>query len=213
MHTEILVGRPEGKRSLGRPRHSWEDNIKMVLMVVGCMYIWGFRARQHLSSLELVMNEYRWLWWPNDIHLFRDIVGFKLPDICLTKKLNPWRYSLDRLKRMLPDGDLVVSNVLSLNLNFRFLNRISLLLISSSFPMVLTRLNGQVRKNPKKTPPRKLVPTGDRTCGRCVTGVHATACSTAMDWSGCDAGAWIDLPQYRDQWRSHVRAVMHLRIP
>jgi hypothetical protein len=24
----VLVGRPEGKRPLGRPRHRWEDNIK-----------------------------------------------------------------------------------------------------------------------------------------------------------------------------------------
>jgi hypothetical protein len=27
----VLVGRPEGKRPLGRPRHRWEDNIKMGL--------------------------------------------------------------------------------------------------------------------------------------------------------------------------------------
>jgi hypothetical protein len=27
----ILVGKPEGKRSLGRPRHRWVDNIKMDL--------------------------------------------------------------------------------------------------------------------------------------------------------------------------------------
>jgi hypothetical protein len=27
----ILVGRPEGKRPLGRPRRRWEDNIKMEL--------------------------------------------------------------------------------------------------------------------------------------------------------------------------------------
>jgi hypothetical protein len=26
-----LVGRPEGKRSLGRPRRRWEDNIKLYL--------------------------------------------------------------------------------------------------------------------------------------------------------------------------------------
>jgi hypothetical protein len=26
---KVLVGRPEGKRSLGRPRRRWEDNIKM----------------------------------------------------------------------------------------------------------------------------------------------------------------------------------------
>jgi hypothetical protein len=25
----ILIGNPEGKRPLGRPRHRWEDNIKM----------------------------------------------------------------------------------------------------------------------------------------------------------------------------------------
>jgi hypothetical protein len=30
-----LVGRPEGKRSLGRPRCRWEDNIKMVLRETG----------------------------------------------------------------------------------------------------------------------------------------------------------------------------------
>jgi len=27
----VLVGKPEGKRPLGRPRHRWEDNIKMDL--------------------------------------------------------------------------------------------------------------------------------------------------------------------------------------
>jgi hypothetical protein len=33
----ILVGRSEGKRPLGRPRHSWVDNIKMDLRQIG----WG----------------------------------------------------------------------------------------------------------------------------------------------------------------------------
>jgi hypothetical protein len=32
-----LVGKPEGRRPLGRPRHRWEDNIKMDLREVG----WG----------------------------------------------------------------------------------------------------------------------------------------------------------------------------
>ena len=35
--------------------------------------------------------------------------------------------------------------------------------------------------NPEKTSPRKLVPTGDRTRARCVTGAHATALPTAVD--------------------------------
>ena len=53
--------------------------------------------------------------------------------------------SQHRLKWFLPDGstwDLVVSKALSLNINFSFINRISLLLISSSYAIGLTRLGG-----------------------------------------------------------------------
>ena len=32
----VLVGKPEGKRPLGRPRRRWEGNIKMDLQEVGC---------------------------------------------------------------------------------------------------------------------------------------------------------------------------------
>jgi hypothetical protein len=32
----VLVGKPEGKRPLGRPSRRWEDNIKMDLQEVGC---------------------------------------------------------------------------------------------------------------------------------------------------------------------------------
>ena len=32
----VLVGKPEGKRPLGRPRRRWEHNIKMDLREVGC---------------------------------------------------------------------------------------------------------------------------------------------------------------------------------
>jgi hypothetical protein len=31
----VLVGKPEGKRPLGRPRRRWKDKIKMVLQEVG----------------------------------------------------------------------------------------------------------------------------------------------------------------------------------
>jgi hypothetical protein len=34
---KALVGKPEGRRPLGRPRRRWEDNIKMDLREVG----WG----------------------------------------------------------------------------------------------------------------------------------------------------------------------------
>ena len=33
----VLVGKPEGRRSLGRPRRRWEGNIKMDLREVGCV--------------------------------------------------------------------------------------------------------------------------------------------------------------------------------
>jgi hypothetical protein len=32
----VLVGRPEGTRPLGRPRHRWGDNVRMDLQEVGC---------------------------------------------------------------------------------------------------------------------------------------------------------------------------------
>jgi hypothetical protein len=36
----VLVGKPEGKRPLGRPRRRWEDNIKVDLQEFGCA-IWN----------------------------------------------------------------------------------------------------------------------------------------------------------------------------
>jgi hypothetical protein len=42
----ILVGKPEGKRTLGRPRLRWEDNIRMDLGEIGwegwtgCIWLW-----------------------------------------------------------------------------------------------------------------------------------------------------------------------------
>jgi hypothetical protein len=47
----ILVGRPEGRRSLGRARRRWEDNIKMDLQDVG----WG-----GMDWTELAQDRDRW---------------------------------------------------------------------------------------------------------------------------------------------------------
>jgi hypothetical protein len=46
----VLVGRPEGRRPLGRPRRRWEHNIKMDLKEVG----WG------MDWIELVQDRDRW---------------------------------------------------------------------------------------------------------------------------------------------------------
>jgi hypothetical protein len=42
----VLVGKPEGKRPLGRPRHRWEDDIRMSLREMG----WGVVEWIHLDQ-------------------------------------------------------------------------------------------------------------------------------------------------------------------
>jgi hypothetical protein len=47
----LLVGRPEGKRPLGRSRHRWTDNIKMGLLEIGLSVVdWS----------GLAQDRYRW---------------------------------------------------------------------------------------------------------------------------------------------------------
>jgi hypothetical protein len=46
-----LVGKPDGKGPLGRPRHRWEDNIKMNLQEVGC---------GGMDWIELAQDRDRW---------------------------------------------------------------------------------------------------------------------------------------------------------
>ena len=42
----VLLGKPEGKRPLGRPRRRWVDIIRMDLQKVGCGYMdWIGRAQ------------------------------------------------------------------------------------------------------------------------------------------------------------------------
>jgi hypothetical protein len=48
----VLVGKTEGKRPLGRPRHRWEDNIKMDLQEVGCEGMDWLRIGKVASSCE-----------------------------------------------------------------------------------------------------------------------------------------------------------------
>jgi len=47
----VLVGKPDGKRPLGRPRRRWEDNIKMNLQEVGC---------GGMDWIELAQDRDRW---------------------------------------------------------------------------------------------------------------------------------------------------------
>jgi len=47
----VLVGKPVGKRPIGRPRLSWEDNIKRDLQEVGC---------GGMDWIELAQDNDRW---------------------------------------------------------------------------------------------------------------------------------------------------------
>ena len=47
----VLVGKPEGKRPLGRPRRRWDDNIKMDIQEVGC---------GGMEWIELAQDRDRW---------------------------------------------------------------------------------------------------------------------------------------------------------
>jgi hypothetical protein len=47
----VLMGKPKGKRPLGRPRRKWEDNIKMDIKEVG----WG-----SIDWIDLAQDRNRW---------------------------------------------------------------------------------------------------------------------------------------------------------
>jgi hypothetical protein len=47
----LLVGKPEGKRPLGSPRHRWMDNIKMDLLEIGLSVV---------DWIGLAQDRYRW---------------------------------------------------------------------------------------------------------------------------------------------------------
>ena len=49
----VLVGKPEGKRPLGRPRHRWEDIVKMDLQEVGGGGDWMELAQDRDSGRHL----------------------------------------------------------------------------------------------------------------------------------------------------------------
>jgi hypothetical protein len=47
----LLVGKPEGKRPLGRPKHRWMDNIKMDLLEIGLSVV---------DCIDLAQDRCRW---------------------------------------------------------------------------------------------------------------------------------------------------------
>ena len=55
----VLVGKPEGKRPLGRPRRRWVDNIRMDLQEVGCGYVDWTGLAQHRDRWRTLVSAVR----------------------------------------------------------------------------------------------------------------------------------------------------------
>jgi hypothetical protein len=57
---KVLVGKPEGKRPLGRPRRRWEDGIRMDLREIGLGGVWigfdGLRTDRWRAVVSAAMN-------------------------------------------------------------------------------------------------------------------------------------------------------------
>ena len=60
----VLVGKPEGKRPLGIPRHRWEDYIKMDLQEVGCGGMDWIDLAQDRDRRQAIVNVVMNLWVP-----------------------------------------------------------------------------------------------------------------------------------------------------
>jgi hypothetical protein len=55
---QVLVGKPEGKRPLGRPRRRWKDNIKLDLTEIGI---------DGVNWIRLAQDRFKWLAFVNTI--------------------------------------------------------------------------------------------------------------------------------------------------
>jgi hypothetical protein len=53
---KVLVVKPEGKSPLGRPRHRWEDGIRMILGDIGWWCVEWIQLAQDKDQLRAVVN-------------------------------------------------------------------------------------------------------------------------------------------------------------
>jgi hypothetical protein len=60
----VLVGKPGGNRPLRRPRHRWEDDIKMDLQEVGCGVMDWIKLAQGKDRWHALTNALMNLWVP-----------------------------------------------------------------------------------------------------------------------------------------------------
>jgi len=66
----VLVGKPEGKRPLGRPRRRWVDNIRMDLQEVGCRYMDWIGLAQDRDRWRTLVSAVMNLWVQRNVGNF-----------------------------------------------------------------------------------------------------------------------------------------------
>jgi hypothetical protein len=60
---KALMGKPEGKRPLGRPRHRWEDGIRMDIREVGWGSVDWIQLAQDRNQWRALANKAKNLWF------------------------------------------------------------------------------------------------------------------------------------------------------
>ncbi|KAJ4426503.1 hypothetical protein ANN_27317 [Periplaneta americana] len=178
----VLVGRPEGKRSLGRPRRRWEDNIKMDLREVGYDRDWINLAqdrdlwRAYVRAAMNLRNK-----------VLRKIFGAKRDEVT-----GEWRKLHNTELHALYSSPDIIRNLKSRRL--RWAGHVARMGESrNAYRVLVGRPEG---KRPLGRPRRRWEDN----------------IKMDLKEVGYDDRDWLNLAQDRDRWRAYVRAAMNLRV-
>ncbi|KAJ4427681.1 hypothetical protein ANN_25330 [Periplaneta americana] len=218
----VLVGRPEGKRPLGRPRRRWEDNIKIDLREVGYddrEWIdlaqdrdqWRAYVRAAVNLRSAVKNL--------KVRIYKTVILPVLLYGCET-----WTLSLREEHRLRVFENKVLRKIFGAKRDevtgeWRKLHNTELHALYSS-PNIIRNIKSRrlrwaghiARMGESRNAYRMLVgrPESKRPLGRPR---RRWEDNIKMDLRevGYDDRDWINLAQDRDRWRAYVRAAMNLR--
>ncbi|KAJ4448531.1 hypothetical protein ANN_10549 [Periplaneta americana] len=189
----VLVGRPEGKRPLGRPRRRWEDNIKMYLREVGYDDRDWINLAQDRDQWRAYVTMFHW-----DMPRFLQDLGGFANDIIITY--------FEAYARVLFEnfGDRVSIlyqrdfEVVTFCKPYNGLDLIFLSIVCNNFIFNLRFSSVLVGR-----------PEGKRSLGRPKRRWEDNSKMNLRE-VGCDGRDWINLAQDRGRWRAYMRAELNL---